>query len=292
MASIDFDQTGILSACKELRTKLQPINDRFCGPLEKSTQSNTKLPMVFLLGNHSSGKSTFINYILKRNIQTTGVAPTDDCFTIIMPGQYDVDRDGPSLVSDPDLGFVGLRDFGPSLVNHTRLKMRSNLPMQDFMIIDSPGMIDSPKLRDVAGHNFHTDEMDRGYNFEHVVKWFSEHADVILLFFDPDKPGTTGETLSILTHSLMGMEYKLHIILNKADQLRKIYDFARVYGSLCWNLAKVINKKDLPHIYTMSLPIASTATTANDVTDTDRPTVTAAHGMPTVIPYQTGGKAG
>lgn len=30
---------------------------------------------------------------------------------------------------------------------------------------------------------------DRGYDFEGVVKWFAERADVILLFFDPDKPG-------------------------------------------------------------------------------------------------------
>jgi hypothetical protein len=28
-----------------------------------------------------------------------------------------------------------------------------------------------------------------------VTRWFAEHSDVILLFFDPDKPGTTGESL-------------------------------------------------------------------------------------------------
>lgn len=38
---------------------------------------------------------------------------------------------------------------------------------------------------------------------------------MILLFFDPDKPGTTGETLNILTSSLVGLDHKLHIILNK-----------------------------------------------------------------------------
>ena len=44
------------------------------------------MPFVFLLGNHSSGKSSFINFLLGRAVQTTGVAPTDDSFTIIMPG--------------------------------------------------------------------------------------------------------------------------------------------------------------------------------------------------------------
>ena len=96
--------------------------------------------------------------------------------------------------------------------------------------------------------------MDRGYDFVGVVRWLAERADIVCLFFDPDKPGTTGETLSILLHSLSGMDHKLLIVLNKADQFEKIHDFARAYGSLCWNLSKVIPRKDLPRIFTMCLP--------------------------------------
>ena len=108
------------------------------------------------------------------------------------------------------------------------------------MFVDSPGMIDSPDspLQQAGGADIKA--TDRGYDFGRVVKWFAERADVILLFFDPDKPGTTGETLSILTKSLVGMDNKLHIVLNKVDQFDKIHDFARVYGSLCWNLSKVL----------------------------------------------------
>lgn len=171
----------------------------------------------------------------------------------IVPGPADVDRDGPSFIGDPDMGFAGLRTFGPNLVHHTQLKVRSNIAIKNFMIVDTPGMIDSPTVRDHNGNVRHA-VMDRGYDFENVVKWYAERADVILLFFDPDKPGTTGETLSILTNSLVGLDHKLHIILNKADQFTKIHDFARAYGSLCWNLSKVIQRKDLPRIYTMCLP--------------------------------------
>ena len=32
---------------------------------------------------------------------------------------------------------------------------------------------------------------ERGYDFLGVTKWLADQADVILLFFDPDKPGTT-----------------------------------------------------------------------------------------------------
>ena len=34
-----------------------------------------------------------------------------------------------------------------------------------------------------------TRNLTGGYNFKGVTRWFAERADVILLFFDPDKPG-------------------------------------------------------------------------------------------------------
>jgi hypothetical protein len=255
--------TRIIDECLDIRKSVQELNDRVKGPLEKSSQKNTMLPFVFLLGNHSSGKSSFANYVCQRKIQTAGVAPTDDTFTIIAPGPADVDRDGQSFIGDPDFGFHGLRTFGPQLIHHTELKVRSNLGFNNFMIVDSPGMIDSPMVRDRQG-NITRAVMDRGYDFESVCRWYAERADVILLFFDPDKPGTTGETLSILTNSLMGLDQKLLIILNKADQFRKIHDFARAYGSLCWNLSKVIHRKDLPQIYTMCLPPTFQARSSGD----------------------------
>jgi hypothetical protein len=253
----------IIEDCLKLRESVQAFNDKVKGPLEKNSQQNTILPFVFLLGNHSSGKSSFVNYVCQRKIQTAGVAPTDDNFTIIMPGPADKDRDGPGLVGDPDMGFNGLRPFGPQLIHHTQLKVRSNLAIKNFMIVDSPGMIDSPMVRDLNGNIRHA-VMDRGFDFEGVCRWYAERADVILLFFDPDKPGTTGETLQILTNSLMGLDHKLHILLNKADQFRKIHDFARAYGSLCWNLSKVIQRKDLPRIYTMCLPTSFQARASGD----------------------------
>lgn len=251
-----FQANSIIDECVKLRESVQILNDKVHGPLEKTTQKNTILPFVFLLGNHSSGKSSFINYLLQRKVQTTGVAPTDDSFSIIIPGDSDLDRDGPALIGDPDMGFSGLRSFGPTLMHHTQLKVRSDTAIKDLMIVDSPGMIDSPAVKSAAagGSVSKSSLMDRGYDFEGVVKWFATRADVVLLFFDPDKPGTTGETLFVLTNALVGMEHKLHIILNKADQFRKIHDFARAYGSLCWNLSKVILRKDLPRIYTMCLP--------------------------------------
>lgn len=103
-------------------------------------------------------------------------------------------------------------------------QVRSGTATNSFMMVDSPGMIDSPMSRSIYDRSSPNDDStgrrrgsdtSRGYDFEGVVRWFAERADVILLFFDPDKPGTTGETLSILTNSLPGMDHKLYIVLNK-----------------------------------------------------------------------------
>ena len=242
----------IVAECLRLRRSLvQPISDRTFGPLTSDTIASTKYPLVLLLGNHSSGKSAFINHVLGRRVQESGVAPTDDGFTIIGPGQEDLDRAGPALIGEPDLGFSALKNFGPTLVHKTQLKIRKNTKVKDFMIVDSPGMIDSPVK---VNANDEERIMDRGYDFESVCRWYGERADLILLFFDPDKPGTTGETLRVLTNALLAFDHKLHIILNKADQFKQISDYARAYGSLCWNLSKVIPRKDLPQIHTMCLP--------------------------------------
>eukprot|EP00586_Coscinodiscus_wailesii_P014046 CAMPEP_0172504944 /NCGR_PEP_ID=MMETSP1066-20121228/182386_1 /TAXON_ID=671091 /ORGANISM="Coscinodiscus wailesii, Strain CCMP2513" /LENGTH=172 /DNA_ID=CAMNT_0013281349 /DNA_START=322 /DNA_END=836 /DNA_ORIENTATION=- len=134
----------ITQKCDSIYSTLMPLNERLRGPLPSHGDRGTQLPFVFLVGNHSSGKSSFINYVLNRPVQTAGVAPTDDCFTVIAPGPGDVDQDGPALVGDPDMGFSNLRQFGPTLIHHTQLKIRCGLGVEEFMMVDSPGMIDSP----------------------------------------------------------------------------------------------------------------------------------------------------
>lgn len=68
-----------------------------------------------------------------RNVQATGIAPTDDGFTIISPVasgngtlmclRLDKDMDGPSVVGNPDLGFNGLENFGQTLLPHVYFKV-------------------------------------------------------------------------------------------------------------------------------------------------------------------------
>lgn len=121
-------------------------------------------------------------------------------------------------------------------------QVRSGTSTNTFMMVDTPGMIDSPISRATfygadpssteAANRRRGSDTSRGYDFEGVVKWFAERADVIMLFFDPDKPGTTSETLSILTNSLPGMDHKLYIVLNKVHTSGHSFDSVCLIGSI------------------------------------------------------------
>lgn len=113
-------------------------------------------------------------------------------------------------------------------------------------------MIDTPVHHDSARTS--VNGQARGYDFLKATEWLAKRADVILLLFDPANPGTTGETLDVLTRSLVGMEHKFLIVMNKVDMFDKVTDFARAYGTICWNLSKVIPMKDIPRIYIMYTP--------------------------------------
>lgn len=232
---------------------VRPLDQRLPGqPFEQDYQAFPFTPTVLVIGNHSAGKSTFINRMLGRNAQETGVAPTDDGFTVLErhAGKTDDIDDGPTLLGCPNnKPFKDLQRFGQSFWGHLRRK-RLVLPDDTQMpyglqIVDSPGMIDMPIKTEGGSAG------GRGYNFLEVVRWFAKRADLILLLFDPEKPGTTGETLDVLTQSLAGLDHKFLIVLNKVDQLDNSVDFARAYGTLGWALSKVIPRKDLPGIYAM-----------------------------------------
>lgn len=202
-----------------------------------------KQAQVLFLGNHSSGKSSFINHLLGEDLQDTGMAPTDDGFTMIVNGATHDTIDGHAAVSNPSFTVGHLRNLGPAFLSRFKVKTCPSSFLNETRLVDSPGMIDHQ-----------VDDHGRGYHFKSAVRSFAESSDLILLFFDPDKPGTTGETMDIYTETLSGLEHKMVILLHKVDQMENLSDFARSYGTLCWNLSRQASTKDMPKIYMTFIP--------------------------------------
>jgi len=231
---------------------LAPLAKRLAFDIAHWPKHSASTPVVLFLGNHSSGKSSFINFLVGQSIQATGLAPTDDGFTVLTWGSQNATADGPTATSHPRLDLGDFAHLGPAFTSKLRLKTLPHDLLKAVTLVDSPGMIDAMGAVNT-----------RGYEFPAAVRIFAERADLILFFFDPDKPGTTAESVSVLTETLAGLSHKLLLILNKVDQFNSFPDLARTYGTLCWNLAKAIPTKDIPHISLCYLPPADPAVRAS-----------------------------
>jgi GTPase SAR1 family protein len=199
-------------------------------------------PLVLVIGNYSSGKSTFINELLGRPVQRTGQAPTDDCFTILTVPDDDDPEDevpGNTIVSDERLPFGSLRRFGESLISHLQMKRIDAPILGKLAIIDTPGMLDS------------VTEKDRGYDYLGVVGELAKLADLIILMFDPHKAGTIKETYQAIRSTLPGStgEDRILYVLNRVDECDNVADLVRSYGTLCWNLSQMTGGKDMPRLF-------------------------------------------
>ena len=83
-----------------LRAEILELVEKYLTPValryaysDSPLETNIKWrPLVLVLGNYSSGKSTLINEFLEAEIQATGQAPTDDSFTIITYGERIISR--------------------------------------------------------------------------------------------------------------------------------------------------------------------------------------------------------
>ena len=247
-----------------LRSEILEMVERFLSPValrygysDAPLETNIKWrPLVLLLGNYSSGKSTLINEFLEAEVQKTGQAPTDDSFTIITyeaaaenNGTVRVveERDGKFLLNDPEFPFESLKKHGQRFASHFRLKKVNSPFLKDIAVIDTPGMLDS------------ITERDRGYNYQDVIGDFAHIADLVLVLFDPHKAGTVREAYTSLRDTLPSRTFEDRVlyVLNRIDECESLIDLLRVYGTLCWNLSQMTGRKDIPMIHLTYSPRAT-----------------------------------
>ncbi|NOX25420.1 MAG: dynamin family protein, partial [Deltaproteobacteria bacterium] len=255
----------------KVQTKLSPLLARYNADSSDLQAMLKWKPIVLILGNYSSGKSTFINELAGREVQRTGQAPTDDAFTVITApdkGNNEADIPGANLVNDERLPFTGFKAFGEQFIAHFRMKTiavptndTANIAaFTDFALIDSPGMLDS------------VSERDRGYDYSAVVKEFAKLADLIILMFDPLKAGTIQETYNTIRNTLPEAtgEDRIVFVMSRIDECDNLADLVRSYGTLCWNLSQMTGRKDIPRIYLTYAPSLAMASDELAVWATER----------------------
>ncbi|XP_067939205.1 EH domain-containing protein 3-like isoform X1 [Watersipora subatra] len=195
-------------------------------------------PMVMLIGQYSTGKTTFIKYLLEKEFPgcRIGPEPTTDRFIIIMNGEQDSVIPGNALVVDPKTPFKPLSKFGNAFLNRFQSSTTKSPVLETVTLIDTPGILAGEKQR-----------IDRGYDFTEVLEWFAERVDRILLLFDAHKLDISDEFRRAI-ESVKTYEDKIRIILNKADMINA-QQLMRVYGALMWSLGKILKTPEVCRVY-------------------------------------------
>ncbi|KAM0832300.1 hypothetical protein ACQ4PT_064987 [Festuca glaucescens] len=235
--------------------KLRPLektyqyND-FVSPLLTSSDFDAK-PMVMLLGQYSTGKTTFIKHLLKTSYPGAhiGPEPTTDRFVVITSGPDERCIPGNTIAVQADMPYSGLSSFGTAFLSKFECSQMPHPLLDHISFVDTPGVLSGEKQR-----------TQRSYDFTGVTSWFAAKCDLILLLFDPHKLDISDEFKRVIM-SLRGHDDKIRIVLNKADQV-DAQQLMRVYGALLWSLGKVLNTPEVMRVYIGSFndkPIRETA---------------------------------
>jgi len=195
-------------------------------------------PMVMLVGQYSTGKTTFIRYLLEQDFPgiRIGPEPTTDRFIAVMHEDQEGVIPGNALVVDPKKQFRPLSKFGNAFLNRFQCSNTNSDVLKGISIVDTPGILSGEKQR-----------TDRGYDFIGVLEWFAERVDRILLLFDAHKLDISDEFRRSI-EALRGHDDKIRIVLNKADMVDH-QQLMRVYGALMWSLGKVLGTPEVARVY-------------------------------------------
>lgn len=234
---------SVVEGLKRLyKSKILPLEEfysfhEFHSPPLEDADFDAK-PMILLVGQYSTGKTTFIKYLLEREFPgiRIGPEPTTDRFIAVMAGENDGVVPGNALVVDPKRQFRPLAKFGNAFLNRFQCSMVKSPVLDNITIVDTPGILSGEKQR-----------VDRGYDFTGVLEWFAERVDRIILLFDAHKLDISDEFRRSI-EALRGHDDKIRIVLNKADMIDH-QQLMRVYGALMWSLGKVLGTPEVARVY-------------------------------------------
>lgn len=241
------ESKAIVAAIKEIyKAKVLPLEKKYqlhslCLPTSGAIQDSEfdARPMVLLLGQYSTGKTSFIRHLLGVDFpgMHIGPEPTSDKFMALIHGEDHKIIKGNTLTVLPELPFFGLSQFGSRFLNHFNGSV-ANSPLLQFMnMIDTPGILSGEKQR-----------LSREYPFSKTAKWFADRSDLILLLFDAHKLDISDEFKEVVETIRPHNDDKIRCVLNKADAVEKD-QLVRVYGSLMWSMGKLFSTPEVVRVY-------------------------------------------
>jgi len=204
------EKTGLISIAEDVGIHL-------LAPRKKIT--------VMLIGNHSAGKSSFINWYIEEKVQRTGVAIETQGFSIVTSGRKRESLTGNATLHlyehlQPLQNLEGVVDYMNTEVTTSKQK-KFNL----VNFIDTPGLVDG--------------DMKYPFDVNKAIMWLGENiADLVFVFFDPIGQALCKRTLNIVERLSDKNADKIKFFLSKADEAGGEGDRQRVMMQIVQELCK------------------------------------------------------
>ena len=193
-----------------------------------------------IIGNHSAGKSSFINWYIGESVQTTGVAIETRGFTFVTSGRKRETLKGDATFAFYDYleGVQDVEGLNANIFTEISTSKEKNFSCVD--LVDSPGLVDG--------------DMCYPFDVGKVITWLADHVDLILCFFDPIGQALCKRTMKVIESLNEHHADKLAYYMSKADQVEKEHDRQRVLIQITQNLSSRIKNSHAFKLPTIYLP--------------------------------------
>ncbi|XP_074636435.1 uncharacterized protein LOC141894632 [Acropora palmata] len=214
----------ILKECNDLYTEKEKGLVRIASGLGLDLLAPRKKITVLLLGNHSAGKSSFINWYVEEHVQKTGVAIETQGFTFVTSG-----RKRESLTGNATLHlyphFKSLQDL-EGVVDYLTTEISTSKQKKFSLVtfVDTPGLVDG--------------DMKYSFDVDHSILWLGNLADLIFVFFDPIGQALCKRTLNIVEKLNEKHGDRMRFYLSKADTAGQESDRQKVLMQITQELCK------------------------------------------------------
>ncbi|CRG98871.1 conserved Plasmodium protein, unknown function [Plasmodium relictum] len=199
----------------------------------------SKKVRVLVIGNSSSGKSTFINWFLQENIQKTGYEFETNTFTLITSGSYFSEFNGDITIKTFDF-LKNVSNRNRNFKNNlcTKMYVSRNIETKNIDFIDTPG------LKDVMN------KLD--FDINSIIYDLSDYVDIILVFFDSSGKSLSNRLILIIKEIYEKHMEKIIFVFSKIDEIKLEEDRIKLLCQTTQCLASKINIRtniDLLPIY-------------------------------------------
>merc|ERR1719216_390273 len=229
----------ILKECHQLYADPDNGLVEIASNLEMSLLAPRKKISIMMIGNHSAGKSSFINWYIEEHVQRTGVAIETQGFSFVTSGKKRESLTGNATLHlyphfKPLAQMPSLTDYLSTEISTSKQK---KFPLVTF--VDSPGLVDG--------------DMCYPFDVNESILWLSELCDLVFVFFDPIGQALCKRTLNIVEKISSKHPERMRFYLSKADEAGHESDRQRVMMQIVQELCNRpgLNKTgfDMPTIY-------------------------------------------